>query len=274
LAAAAAAPRKTIEKLFVLHGALADNRTSKADVVVLAVLVENTNKQRGYCWGAVSTIAAVAGASERTVQRTLMHLEQLGYVVVDPGGGGPGSTNHYYVRAVRVTPASPIRVSPTSPLAFQRHDDFDDPKGDTKGEKGDKSCRKGDTALSPDPTDLDPSYKNPSVPTAHAQSARATLPAFGEKKARTEDGKNASTSDPTTSLPDNQTAFLSRVERRLRGNEKPAPTREDCDRWMPALETLAADYAAGAIGGQAERLYEDVAAYRGELETARRRNRR
>jgi hypothetical protein len=255
--ASAAAPRKTIEKLFVLHFALADERTSKTDVAVLAVLIEATHKQHGYCWGAVGTIAAAAGISERTVQRTLARLEVLSYIRIDAvGGAGPKSTNRYYVE--------PLRVSGVSPLALPRHTipralrvTTRAAKGDTNGSKGDKPSAKGDRAVSPDSsyidtTDLDPTDLNPSAPAAPQQAAARRAP---DKKKQSSKTKNAKP-DPLTSLPHNPDAFLARVERAMAKTMRLDEARV----WYAELDALVENPHMGDTAGRAQRLAEALGA--------------
>src|SRR5690606_37127576 len=95
-AMAAAAPKaRTVDKLMLLHRALADNRLGKADVTILATVVEATHTKYGFAWASVGSIAQVVGVSRRYVQLALRKLESLGYLRIELGGRGPKSTNRY-----------------------------------------------------------------------------------------------------------------------------------------------------------------------------------
>lgn len=100
-----AAPAKLLDKLLLVHVALADEQLTKKDVAVLAILIEAMNRDTGYAFMSVSTLAAVAGikspkkeSRRRHAQRSLRKLEDGGYIRIAYGGSGPRDTSHYYVR--------------------------------------------------------------------------------------------------------------------------------------------------------------------------------
>jgi len=87
---------KLIDKMMLIHAALADPELSKADVTVLAILIEATNKLKGYAWASIETISYVANIKRRYAQRIIKRLEKMGYVRVVLGGRGPKDTNRYF----------------------------------------------------------------------------------------------------------------------------------------------------------------------------------
>lgn len=149
---------KTIDKLMLLHQALADEDLNKADVTVLAVLIEGTNRFKGYCWASVGTIAETAGISRRYVQGIIRKLEAKGYVEVATGGDGPRSTNRYFVQFEGRTGRSPLAIRARKA------------KGEQIAHKGEHPVPKGRTPSSPN-TSYDPSY----IETLHSGNRGATL---------------------------------------------------------------------------------------------------
>lgn len=148
--------RWTVRKLFVLQRALMDPALSKADVLVLAAIVEYLNGIHGVAWPSVETIAFVTGLPRRTVQRSLRRLERRDCITVERGGG-KGHSNRYSVKLdFPVSPfqdaikraaarAAEQRAAPVSP--------FTDSKGDNQDAKGRQSVHQTATATSPEPTE-------------------------------------------------------------------------------------------------------------------------
>lgn len=226
-----AAPKvRTIDKLMLLHRALADDRLTKADTKVLAILIEATN--RGVAWPSLETIANTARIEKRSVYRSTEKLRKLGYLLIERGGRGARDVNRYIVHLGRWTGESPLKLKPASR------------KGDKSGNKGDKSGSIRGTGRS-----TESSYEP-----AYVESFR-THGAPDDRRAPCAQ-KNV---DPMTLLPERPGAFLAWVERRLRDGDL---TVDEAHQWLDELDCLADEYESHTgdpIGGRAQRLYDALA---------------
>lgn len=142
--------------------------------MVLLVIGDCCQDDGTAAWPAIETISARAGISERTAQRAIRELVELGELEVAEKEGPPRQTgqraNLYAVRMDRLcgdklTPLSEGEVS-------------------TVTNSGDKSANSGDTAMTPDPSSdpsIDPSsstltLSRQEIPAKKAvQQKRATL---------------------------------------------------------------------------------------------------
>jgi len=80
------------------NAALCDARLTTADFRVLCGLLsfdwqcdfrgDGQQQRKGVVWPAQTTLAGKVGLGRRTVQRSLEHLETLGYIVRVAGSGG------------------------------------------------------------------------------------------------------------------------------------------------------------------------------------------
>lgn len=225
-----AAPKvRTIDKLMLLHRALDDDRLTKADTKVLAILIEATN--RGVAWPSLETIANTARIQKRSVYRITEKLERLGYLTIERGGRGARDVNQYMVHLDRWTGESPLRLRPASR------------KGDKSGHKGDKPVQIRGTGESPES-----SYESTDIESFRTHGAPDDRRAPCAQK----------NVDPMTLLPDRPGAFLARVERRLHDGDL---TLDEARQWLDELDCLADEYeghTGDPIGGQARRLCDAI----------------
>lgn len=228
-----AAPKvRTIDKLMLLHRALADDRLGKADVTILATVVEATHSKYGFAWASVASIAQVVGVSRRYVQLALRKLESLGYLRIELGGRGPKSTNRYIPNVEGRSTSSPLAMRPT------------EAKGEVNRDKGEVQAQKGRSGGSPNTSDYS-SYTDTFRSRGAPDDRRAPVAQ-----------KNV---DPMTLLPERPGAFLAWVERRLRDGDL---TVDEAHQWLDELDCLADEYESHTgdpIGGRAQRLYDALA---------------
>lgn len=62
------------------------------ELIVLLAIVEHA-REKDFCWPSLSRLSRRSRLGERTVQRTLQRLEEVGLILVEPGGGR--SSNKY-----------------------------------------------------------------------------------------------------------------------------------------------------------------------------------
>lgn len=91
-----------VAKWRLLHGALVDQRLSRADCATLWQLIEYTNG--GRAWPSLGRLAKDTQRDRRTVVRSIGRLAAAGYIEVDHGGGiatPNGMTSAYIVKLDR-----------------------------------------------------------------------------------------------------------------------------------------------------------------------------
>lgn len=122
----------------------------------------------GGAWPSIATLARYAEASERTVQRSISALEDMGMITVHQQAGGTAKS-----RADRRPNLYVIHLDGVT---------SEDERGDIQGTHGVTSAaRRGDTAMSPEP-----SVNHPAEPSGESTSTSSTdrFPAFWEKYPR------------------------------------------------------------------------------------------
>lgn len=134
--------------------------------LVLLAIADSADHDGDNAWPSVATIAAKCSLSERTVQRAIQVLEEMGELVVARQAGGSSATradrrpNRYRL------PLVPARDSDG---VTERHPEDDGvttetPRGDNQARRGDNGAARGDserghgvTLLSPEPSLIHPS---------------------------------------------------------------------------------------------------------------------
>lgn len=149
-------------------------RHSKAggsDRLVLLAIADQADDDGLNAWPSYATIAERCLISERTAQRCVQKLEEMGELAVErrAGPAREGAThqraNVYSFPAYRLFAAQEKR----------RHSDTSSENKEVtrRARRGDKSRQRGDTAVSADPS-FDPSVSDPSKPSvAHAPATSA-----------------------------------------------------------------------------------------------------
>jgi hypothetical protein len=74
-----------------------DSKSSGQTKLVLLAIAAHCNAD-GWAWPKLETIEEAANASRPTVIQAISRLEELGEIVVERGGKGPGSTHRYFLR--------------------------------------------------------------------------------------------------------------------------------------------------------------------------------
>lgn len=157
---------KTIYKLFALQGALMDVNLSKADVSVLAILIEYQNGLYGYAWPSVETIGKVAGLSRRGVQNSLRRLEACRYIETQRGGGRRFSNR--YIVAIKDDGHSPLapRIRDAATETANQRAQFNDADDQIETAKSrteraqictERAKQRAPEPYLPEPTDINPS---------------------------------------------------------------------------------------------------------------------
>jgi hypothetical protein len=160
-------------------GLILKSSRSRGTTRLVAVAIGDSCKDDGTgAWPAMHTIAARAGASERTAQRSVGELVQLGELVIDKNAG-PKRSNLYTIRVGRLLANVVEDEAEAARLAAEKLAGVPKRRGDKStrvtelhhvrkgGEgcqsvpaEGDKTEPHGDTVTSPDPSYgsvLDPS---------------------------------------------------------------------------------------------------------------------
>ena len=250
-----AARAKTITKLFALQHVLAHPGLTKADGLVLAILIEFTNGAYGYAWPGVETIAAVAGLKKRAVQYSLRRLENV-HIVTTESGGGRGKSSRYRVQldafdvsplSDRIKAAVTERAHSRAPLTEgkgrTRVHPFDAERVHGCAERVHDRARNGAPACTRTLL-TNPSYRKPSARAASSDDDGARPEGFES---------------------DSVGGKLAAFERWWRENKKhPNLDTDALDEWLNFLTRIASDrdwQSGDPIGGRAARLYEEVADY-------------
>jgi hypothetical protein len=220
---------RPVDKLMLIQRALADVDLSKADVTVLAVLIEATNKAYGCAWPSLATIANTAGIETRSVYRITEKLRRLGYLHIDRGGRGAKDVNVYKVAIERWTGASPLKLKPAKR------------KGDNPSQKGDKSGSIRGTSESTD-SSYEPSYTETFRTRGTAASCGASREEGPAEKSQEEDVATT----------------LRIIETTIR---KQWPSEAQAEKWRQYLEEITDVYeghTGDSLGGWAYRLLDQL----------------
>lgn len=166
--------------------------TSNARLVMIAIANHDGD---GGAWPTIETIARLANCSERTVQRCLPELVELGELVIEPQAGGTRKTpSRYRPNRYEIDIVCPPECDGTM---NHRLTDIPDSRGDNavtphrsagvtplspvKTDRGDNPGSQGVTLLSPEP-----SYNQPSTPQPPASGGQSSgrLTIVGSPSAR------------------------------------------------------------------------------------------
>jgi hypothetical protein len=181
----------------LVMGLVLKHSRSRGTSKLVAVTIGDCCKDDGTgAWPAVRTIAARAGTSERTAQRSIAELVQLGELAVDENAG-PKRANLYTIRIDRLIANGVADKLAADRLAkvLKRQDAKSTPVPELRPVRGgDEGCQDervegdrietdGDKAVSSDPSYLsDPSFKNRPEPSL---SRDCVVESFSNHSART-----------------------------------------------------------------------------------------
>lgn len=165
----------TVSKLFLVQYALTQPRFTKADVLVLAILIEYHNWNYGYAWPSVETIATVAKLERRTIQKCLGRLAEGGVLRI-LRGGGRNRSSRYYV-PLEAFDSSPFRdaIRNASVARSGSGSSIDGQKGERPRGKERTAARETANCRTPEPILGNPPDWRPSA-TAASPNGDAVMP--------------------------------------------------------------------------------------------------
>jgi len=91
-------PNFAKDRMECIQAAMIDKRLTHLDCRVLVLIATKyLNRAKGYAYPSIARLAQDIGVADRSVQRSVRHLEEYGYLEVSSGGGRRRS-NHYSVK--------------------------------------------------------------------------------------------------------------------------------------------------------------------------------